>query len=184
MKITKTLIICSLILLIFNCSKSDDSNDKSDEFVELGTPEATLTIIDGPLAGSYVFSNPVISRTEVGSQEYYFASFGNHNGQEQSLTFSIAFTSNYYPINETVTYSLTNVRIENLDQTVENPDYVSNTFSQTVTRKALLLDGNPNDYVMDISFESNMTDGITGLQFNIEGSYTNMLFENCNNCGD
>ena len=180
MKITKTLIVSCFLLIITSCSKSDDSTDKSEEFVELGTPEATLTILDGPLEGSYSFPNPVITR----EANFYFATFGNHEGQEQSLTFNIAFTSSYYPLNETITYSLTNVRIDNLDVTVEHPNYASNTFSQTVTRKALLLDGASNDYVMDISFESNMTDGVTGLQFNIEGSYTNMLFENCNNCAD
>ena len=38
MKITKTLIVSCFLLIVTSCSKSDDSTDKSEEFVELGTP--------------------------------------------------------------------------------------------------------------------------------------------------
>lgn len=183
MKLSKTLIISCIVLLLTNCSKNDDSTDKSQEYVELGTPEATLSILGGPLEGSYNFPNPVITTVET-TQNFYTALFGNHAGAVQRLTFNIAFFYDQYPLNETDTYTLSNVRITNLDPSVEHPEYASGTVSQTVTRKARLLEGNPNDYVMDIYFEANMTDGVTGRIFDIQGTFTDMLFENCTSCAD
>ena len=182
MKHLASILILTSIL-IFSCS-SDDSPSSQDNTFILGDPVNELSITSGPLQGEYNFENVEITRLELGnSGEHSFTiECGEHSGSEQLLTFDIFLPTVSFPLNSPIQNQGSWFRITNLDETVQHPNYTTGSFTITITRKFVLENSNPNDYVVDITYQASLSDGAGGDSFTIEGVFTNMIVRDCTEC--
>lgn len=176
-------ILITISFLTFSCSKDDNPTKQDNDFV-LGDPVNLLNIVSGPLEGNYSFPNVEVTRHESGTtgDHYFIIECGEHAGTDQLLTFNIFLPTVTFPLNNPIQTSGSWFSITNLDESVQNPNYTTGSFTININRKFLLENGDPNDYVIDMSYQAILGDGLGGENFTIEGSFTNMIVRNCTDC--